>query len=384
VNLRLARLDQARRVDQLLEEAALVGIPPQNLVCADSTGRIGWTIAGRIPRRVGFSGRLPESWADGSRRWDGYLSPEEYPRVVDPPLGRLWTANARTVNGDDLARLGEGGYDLGARARQIRDDLLATEEATAEKMLAIQLDDRALFLERWQRLALEVLSPDAVSGHPQRAELRRYVESWGGHAAVDSVGYRVVRAFRREVATRVLDPLTAACRERDPSFGSWSVRQYEGPLWRLVSERPRHLLSPAFESWDQALLLAIDAVIEELTKDGSPLSARTWGQANTTAIQHPLSRAVPWLARFLDMPRTPLPGDSNMPRVQHPVHGASERLVVAPGHEGDGIFHMPGGQSGHPLSPYYRKGHRDWEEGRPTPFLPGPAVHTLRLLPVRR
>jgi penicillin amidase len=143
-------------------------------------------------------------------------------------------------------------------------------------------------------------------------------------------------------------------------------------------------LSPAFESWDQALLLAIDAVIEELTKDGSPLSARTWGQANTTAIQHPLSRAVPWLARFLDMPRTPLPGDSNMPRVQHPVHGASERLVVAPGHEGDGIFHMPGGQSGHPLSPYYRKGHRDWEEGRPTPFLPGPAVHTLRLLPVRR
>ena len=32
---------------------------------------------GRIPRRVGFDGRLPGSWADGSRRWDGWLAPEE-------------------------------------------------------------------------------------------------------------------------------------------------------------------------------------------------------------------------------------------------------------------------------------------------------------------
>ncbi len=384
VNLRLSRLDQAQSVDQVLEEAALVGIPPQNLVCADATGRIGWTIAGRIPLRVGFSGRLPESWADGSRRWDGYLAPEDYPRLVDPPLGRLWTANARTVDGDSLARIGDGGYDLGARARQIRDGLLATQGATVEKMLAIQLDDRALFLDRWQRLALEVLGPEAVNGHAQRAELRRYVESWGGHAAADSVGYRVVRAFRQEVARLVLEPLTAACRQRDPSFGSWRGNQYEGPLWRLVSERPIHLLSPDFESWDQAFLAAVDAVIEDLTQDGSPLSARTWGQANTTAIQHPLSRAVPWLARFLDMPRNPLPGDSNMPRVQRTVHGASERLVVSPGHEEDGVFHMPGGQSGHPLSPYYRKGHSDWEQGRPTPFLPGPVAHTLRLLPGAR
>jgi penicillin amidase len=53
--------------------------------------------------------------------------------------------------------------------------------------------------------------------------------------------------------------------------------------------------------------------------------------------------------------------------------------VVSPGHEEAGIFHMPVGQSGHPMSPYYRKGHEAWEEGRPTPFLPGRPVHRLRL-----
>jgi penicillin G amidase len=67
--------------------------------------------------------------------------------------------------------------------------------------------------------------------------------------------------------------------------------------------------------------------------------------------------------------------------VQGLRYSASERLAVSPGHEEAGYFHMPVGQSGHPLSPYYRKGHEAWEEGRPTPFLPGPAVHRLRLEP---
>jgi penicillin amidase len=56
-------------------------------------------------------------------------------------------------------------------------------------------------------------------------------------------------------------------------------------------------------------------------------------------------------------------------------------MVVSPGHEGDGILEMPGGQSAHPLSPYFRAGHEDWVHGRPLPFLPGKAEHTLTLHP---
>ena len=61
--------------------------------------------------------------------------------------------------------------------------------------------------------------------------------------------------------------------------------------------------------------------------------------------------------------------------------GASERFAVSPGRESDGHFHMPGGQSGHPLSPHYRAGHDDWAKGRATPFLPGATATTLTLLP---
>src|SRR3546814_18840918 len=84
------------------------------------------------------------------------------------------------------------------------------------------------------------------------------------------------------------------------------------------------------------------------------------------------------------MPPDQLDGDGNMPRVAAPRFGASERMVVSPGHEADGIAHMPGGQSGHPLSPFWGSGHDAWVHGRPRPFLPGDTATTLTLAPHRQ
>ena len=80
----LASVETAETLEELFDVAARAGIPAQNMVAAQRDGRIGWSIAGRIPRRVGYDGRLPTSWADGTRGWDGWLAPVEYPRVIDP------------------------------------------------------------------------------------------------------------------------------------------------------------------------------------------------------------------------------------------------------------------------------------------------------------
>ena len=58
--------------------------------------------------------------------------------------------------------MGDGGYDLGARAAQIRDDLLALPTASAADMTTIQLDDRALFLTRWRDLLLDLLNDSSA------------------------------------------------------------------------------------------------------------------------------------------------------------------------------------------------------------------------------
>ena len=91
--------------------------------------------------------------------------------------------------------------------------------------------------------------------------------------------------------------------------------------------------------------------------------------------------AVPALADLADIPAEMLPGDEDMPRVQGEHFGASERFAVSPGRESEGYFMMPGGQSGHPMSPYYRAGHENWTKGLAAPFLPGTAEHKIILVP---
>lgn len=381
VNLRSLALETAPDVEVLLAAASRSGLPAQNMVAVDAGGHLGWTIAGRVPRRRGLDGRRPESWADGSRGWDGYLEPEAQPRLVDPPEGRVWTANARVVGGAVLDLVGDGGYDLGARAAQIRDGLRDLASPTERDLLALQLDDRALFLGRWRELLLATLSPAAVDRQPLRAQLRRHVEDWGGRASVDSVGYRAVRVFREAVSETVFAPLLAPCLRADRRFAVAQVGQAEGPLWALVSRRPAHLLPPPHRSWDELLLSAADTALGRLQEACGSLARCTWGRRNEAPLRHTLSRAVPALSPLLDLSLPPLPGDSHMPRVQAPGFGASQRMVVSPGAEEDGTFHMPGGQCGHPLSPHYADGTGDWEQGRPSPFLPGPAIHVLALHP---
>jgi penicillin amidase len=55
---------------------------------------------------------------------------------------------------------------------------------------------------------------------------------------------------------------------------------------------------------------------------------------------------------------------------------------VSPGQEEHGYLDMPGGQSGHPLSPYYGSGHANWVNEKPTPFLPGAPERLMTLMPL--
>ncbi|HEY0945131.1 MAG TPA: penicillin acylase family protein [Opitutaceae bacterium] len=421
VDLHLRNLETAKTADEAVAVAHRSRLPTQNLVVADRSGAVAWTIAGPLPKRVGLDGRLPVPWTFGDRGWEGFLPAGAVPVVrlapdgaatltLDgdttplPLSGQLWSANQRMLGGKALERLGDGGYEFVRRAAQLRDDLSALAQrdpnaaasasaetpapapATAPKstpadLLGIQLDDRALWLAPWQQLLRATLTDAAVAQHDKRGELRDLVARWEGRASVESVSYRLVRAWRAHVARRALDPIFAPCLDVYPGF-DFHVLPYEQSLRALLAQRPMHLLAPAYASWDDLLLAAADDVLAEFKERGIPLARATWGSRNTASIRHPFSSAMPgFLGRMLDMPADELPGDYGMPRVQRPDFGASNRFVVAPGHEDEGIFHMPAGQSGHPLSPYYRAGHAAWVRGEATPFLPGETQHTLTLTP---
>lgn len=379
VNLNLAFMENAKTIEDALLVAHTAGSPAQNMVVGDTQGNIAYTLLGPIPSRFGHSGLLPSDWSDGTNGWNGRLTPPAVPVFINPPGDRLWSANARMLSGDMLATVGFGNYALAGRQHQIRERLQALESADEDDMLAIQLDDEALFLARWRTLLLGQLSS---ATDPAILAAREQVANWEGRAIPESIGYRIVRRFRSHVTMRIITSLTRPLESELGDRFPWYSRTAEGPVWRLVSERPAHLLPTGFDNWEGVLSAALDDVMQEVSESGG-LSEYTWGQYSDLQIHHPLSRFLPGLAWLTDPPHKLVPGEfGNMPRIGAGSWGASQRMVVSPGHEENGYFNMPSGQSGHPLSPYFNKGHENWLNGNPSPFLPKETKWTLSFVPV--
>ncbi|MFH1600116.1 MAG: penicillin acylase family protein [Pseudomonadota bacterium] len=379
LNFGLADMAFAGSLDQGLAVADVAGIPAQNLLMADRHGRIAWRLTAQLPERAGDCAPKQPLRVEQACRWAGWLAPTENPSLVDPADGILWTANARVVDGEALALVGDAGYANGARARQIRDTLRAGSSFSEADLLALQLDNRALFLQRWHALL------QAEAGRGTDADLKALAEAsadWTGRASVEAVDYRIVRAWRLAVIERIQNGLLAPAQAAlGQDFVMPDLPQAEAFAWPLVQQRPAHLLPRKFASWDALLADAARDIRGQLEEAG-PLADRSWGERNTARICHPLAGALPGLLQgLLCMPADALPGDGNMPLVQAPGFGASERMVVSPGREAEGFAHMPGGQSGHPLSPFWGAGHAAWVRGEATPFLPGEPAHVLRLSP---
>ena len=120
--------------------------------------------------------------------------------------------------------------------------------------------------------------------------------------------------------------------------------------------------------------------VEEVAGDGE-LSERTWGERNRIQPHHVFSLVAPPLGRWLDPPAQPMAGWYHMPLLQTPGFGPTVRLVVSPGREEEGLFQMPGGQSGNPRSPHYADLHDGWVRGESVPLLPGPPQDVLTPTP---
>jgi penicillin G amidase len=381
INLKLRKLADVRQVDEAIAVAREAGIPAQNFTVGDREGHIGWVIAGLIPKQQGPRHAIDRS-DDPNVGFKGFVSPVQHPQIKDPKVGQIVTANARVVGGDDLAILGDGGYDRGARALQIVNDLKAKpSDWTESDALAVQIDDRAVFLTRWRDYLLSVLDKQALDGHPKRIELKTELERFSGHAAVNDAGYRLTRQIRDQLEQQLFAVLVGDLKDSQPAFEFHPPANFEGPMWMWLQQQPPHLLPAKYDSYKSLVLATIDGVLGELNQTCPVLAECTWGQVNRLEIRHPLSAAFGGLGDKLNMPSQPMPGDRDMPRAQGASFGASERMVVSPGHEQTGIFEMPTGQSGHPLSPFYGKGHDHWVKGEPSPFLPGPSQYTLTLTP---
>jgi penicillin amidase len=318
-------------------------------------------------------GDVPTSWADGTHRWDGYLGYDEHPRVVDPPDGRLWTANARTVDGAMLDAIGDGGYNRRIRAWMIRDRLRrSTRRRTRPLRHAAR---RPVTLPR--PLARRVPENARRAGRPARrcAEAAR-LRAISGADAPPPIPPPIVSCARS--AHRVADGDGGAdgAGATSAPASTTTIRRLEG----RSGGRARTSAAPARQDLCVVGRFCSPPSIARCSRSRH----RRSGRAHVAKPTPPTSR----IARERRAAARPLAQHAAQPltgdvytRVWCRRGRCVGRFVASPGHEASAILHMPGGQSGHPLSPHYGDQQRAWVTGTPLPLLPGAALHTLTLTP---
>ncbi|MGS0690849.1 penicillin acylase family protein [Shewanella sp. 30m-9] len=386
VDMDLIELDGINSVEQGIEVANNMGIPVQNMLLVDNAGSAAWKPTGAFPSRTNPSNVAIATSAFQNLNW--LQESVALPQLINPKNNRLWTGNSRVVSVQEHQRLGDGGYALGARSTQIRDRLFETEDFSVQDFYQLQLDNQARFLQDWHQLLLNELTLQ-----PERfAEDIAYLKSWQACACADSVGYSLVRNFRSQLIDSTFAPLETELAKYDLSLSP--IKRYLEPgMWQLIHSQAQSWLPQGQGDWSsyitdmylqsKAKLLAKHSDSDSDSNSGD-MADLAWGKVNQLKIQHPFSKQIPSLSALLDMPVVAGFGDSFMPAVQGASFGASQRFIVQAGDEGNGIMTIPGGQSGHPLSDFYRAGFDEYVSQQSTPLLPGEIIHQLQITPLAK
>lgn len=321
--------------------------PTQNFVYADTSGTIGWQVAGAIPIRRKGDGSLPYDGASTDGDWVGIIPFNELPVLFNPPSGFIVTANQRIVGSDYKYPQIVRQFAAPWRARRLFDLLSAEPRATVETVRAAQYDV--------YNIPLANLARALVAANALPAEELSIVKSWDGRMTPDSSAALIVNevagCLSNEIAESSRPAPASLIRERILD----SAIRKENPVW----------LPGKYKSYKEFMSACGKTALDNLQKRfGDDPAKWSWGAVWRSSFPHPLASA-PFIGARFATPQEPISGSSQTPNVGSSV---SMRLIATPGNWDTTNLVIPLGQSGNPESAHYRDQFELWKTGKPAVF----------------
>jgi penicillin amidase len=241
----------------------------------------------------------------------------------------------------------------------------------------------------------------------QAADLLR---GWNGHVDANAAAPAIVNAARAALWPLLLVPklvpqvasqlaadadlnklhLPADTAEAGNLWTAYTWGEKDSVEEELVTDTPARWLPPSYANWNDFLA----AVVERGLRDAhAPRDLSTWqqGKAFPLDIEHPIFSRSTWLQGLIGVPTgTGLQAESGDQTTVKQVglkFGPSERFTADLGDPDHTTLNLVLGQSGNPVSPWYKDQFHDWLHGRTyaLPFTPAAAqstiIHSLTLTP---
>ncbi len=354
--------------------------PTQNVVYADDQGHIAYHAVGKVPIRPG--GLMGVPIAGGGHEWDGYIPFNDMPHAFDPPSGFLATANSRVTTAKSpypLTLDWIGPYRID-RIYQLLDGRYGL---TPKDMLAAQTDIYSTLDQEFARrfaYAIEHTPGPHGYGDARLRQAAGLMENWDGRLTTDSVAASIETKARAALWPLILKPklgkLWTDYHWGEANFAEEEIVMHADPEW----------LPPGYKNWNALLTEAVRKGMEN-GHAPSDLSKWVYGSWHVVDLEHPLARFLPFIGRIAGTGPQPLSGDHVTVKQVGRAFGPSQRFTMDWSDIDGSTENIVLGESGNPLSPYFRDQWKAWYGGTtfPLPFTSAAVAaatrHTLRLLP---
>jgi penicillin G amidase len=359
-----------KSVADYMARMVLFLVPMQSMVVADTTGSIGMIAPGRVPVRdpgnkVG--GRAPVPGWDATYDWKGYLKFDELPRVEDANIGAIGTANARMVDPDYPHHLT---YDWESPFRQqrIKELIFDRDKHNLASMRAAQMDAVSPAAARLQPMMIAAAQADGSVDHAVLDQLT----TWDATMAADRAEPLIFTAWMREAVKAIYrDDLGAAFDRYFDYRATALIRLLEGRA--TARDWCDDRATPERESCGAVLAAALNRALAELeVRYGKDRSKWHWGRAHRAWGEHRPLGAMAYIARYFNVSVPSAGGNYTLNRgkaefdLEPPFanrHAASYRAIYDLADLDRSLYIHTTGQSGNPLSPFYRSFARRWANG---------------------
>jgi penicillin amidase len=376
VGIPLFDLDRATNWESFRQALSAWWGPTLNVIYADDQGHIGYQAVGYIPNRpTGIKGT---PIGDTQHEWQGFIPFDQMPSTFDPANGILATANSRiTPDGYPFQLTLEWASPY--RNERIWKWLSGRDKLTPADMITLQTDVYSeLDQEFAQRFAYAIdHAGKADTRLRQAADLMR---SWDGVVSVDSAPAAIVAAAKHIFWPMLLQPKLG---------DDWQVYQWAESSFaqeELIMHAPAQWLPKNYATWDDFLAACVTRGLEE---DHAPADLKKWryGYEHPVDLEHPLYGLLPYFKKWTGTGAQPQSGDTSTVKQVGRVFGPSQRFTMDWSNPDGATENIVMGQSGDPLSAYYRDQWTYWYNGKTfalpftDPAISAATSHTLRLLP---
>ena len=342
-------------------------VPMQSMVVADSEGRIGMIAPGRVPVRDAanrVAGRAPVPGWDAAYDWKGFLKFEDLPKVDNANVGAIGTANARMVDPDYPHHL-TFDWDPPFRQQRVKELIFDRPKHDMASMRAAQADVLSLAVRKLQPMMIAAAQAGGSVDHAVLDQLT----TWDGVMQADRPEPLIFAAWMREAVRAIYQD------DLGPAFDTYFDSRAPA-LIRLLEKRATgrdwcdDRTTPGRETCGEVLAAALNLALADLAKRYGPDRAKwRWGAAHFALGEHRPLGAIAALAEYVNI-KVPTPGGDytlnrgKMDFDQEPPfanrHASSYRAIYDLSDLDRSLYIHTTGQSGNPLSPYYRSFAERW------------------------